>query len=76
MKLFVEQGQDVEEVEVIIRCRDLDREVSALLERLRSADHRLTGLKDGTMEIVEAKDVLYIETVDRSTFLYTADGIY
>ncbi len=76
MELFVEQGQDVEEVEVIIRCRDLDREVSALLERLRSADHRLTGLKDGTMEIVEAKDVLYIETVDRSTFLYTADGIY
>lgn len=76
MKLFVEQGQDVEEVEVVIRCRSLDREVSALLERLRSADHRMTGVKDGATRVIEVEDILYIDTADRATFLYTADGVY
>lgn len=76
MKLFVEQGQDVEEVEVVIRCRSLDREVSALLERLRSADHRMTGVKDGATQVIGVEDILYIDTADRATFLYTADGVY
>lgn len=76
MKLFVEQGRDVEEVEVVIRCRSLDREVSALLERLRSTDHRLTGVKDGATQVIEVEDVLYIDTADRITFLYTANGVY
>lgn len=76
MKLFVEQGQDVEEVEVVIRCQSLDWEVSALLERLRSADHRMTGVKDGATQVIEVEDILYMDTADRATFLYTADGVY
>ena len=39
-------------------------------------DARLTGEKDGETCILDADDVLYIDTVDRGTFLYTVEGVY
>ena len=43
---------------------------------LRLSDARLTGEKDGQTYVLEEDAVLYIDTVDRDTFLYTADGVY
>ena len=35
-----------------------------------------TGEKDGETCILDGAEVLYIDTVDRGTFLYTAGGVY
>lgn len=76
MKVIVEERQAVEQTEVIIRCRQMDGEVMRLAELLRLSDARLTGRKDGETCVLDARQVLYVETVDRGTFLYTADGVY
>ena len=76
MKITLLEHQDVTEPEVTIRCRQLDGRVARLLELLRLSDERLTGVKDGETCILDAARVLYIDTVDRATFLYTADGVY
>ena len=52
------------------------RQVSRLAELLRLSVARLTGEKDGQTCILDEDKVLYIDTVDRGTFLYTADGVY
>ena len=76
MKVTVEERPGLEEPEVIVRCARMDQRVSRLVELLRLAGARLTGERDGQTCILEEDDVLYIDTVDRGTFLYTADGVY
>ena len=74
MKVTVEEHPGLTETEVVIRCQKLDVQVSRILELLRLSDARLTGEKDGQTYVLEEDAVLYIDTVDRDTFLYTADG--
>ena len=76
MKVTVEERPGLEEPEVIVRCGRMDGRVSRLVELLRLSGARLTGERDGQTCILEEDDVLYIDTVDRVSFLYTADGVY
>ena len=76
MKVTVEECPGLEQTEVTIRCPRLDGSVARLAELLRLSDARLTGEKDGETCILDGADVLYIDTVDRGTFLYTEDGVY
>ena len=76
MKVTVEEQPELEQTEVVVRCKRLDSQVSRLMELLRLSDARLTGEKDGETCILDGPDVLYIDTVDRGTFLYTEDGVY
>jgi len=76
MKVTVEERPELGQTEVIVRCRRLDGQTSRLVELLRLSDARLTGEKDGETCILDGADVLYIDTVDRGTFLYTVDGVY
>jgi len=37
---------------------------------------KLTGRKEGRQHILEASDVVYIDSVEKHTFLYTSNGVY
>ncbi len=76
MKVTVEECPGLEQAEVNIRCPRLDAQLSRLVDLLRLSDARLTGEKDGETCILDGADVLYIDTVDRGTFLYTEEGVY
>ena len=76
MKVTVEKSPGLERTEVIVRCSRLDAQTARLVELLRLSDARLTGEKDGETCILDGAEVLYIDTVDRGTFLYTAGGVY
>ena len=76
MKVTVEECSEVEQTEVTVRCKRMDAQTARLIELLRLADAWLTGEKDGETCILDGAEVLYIDTVDRGTFLYTAGGVY
>ena len=76
MKVTIEERPELEQTEVIVRCPRLDAQAARLVELLRLSDARLTGEKDGETCILDVQQVLYIDTVDRGTFLYTEDGVY
>lgn len=76
MKVTVEECPELDQAEVVIRCPRLDARTARLVELLRLSDARLTGEKDGETCILDGAEVLYIDTVDRGTFLYTAGGVY
>ena len=63
------------DIEVVVRCRQLDDTVLSLLARLRVYDAKLTGERDGATYVLAAADVLYADTADKKTFLYTADAV-
>ena len=58
MKVTVEEHPELEETEVVVRCRRLDPQISRLLELLRLSDARLVGEKEGQTCILEEDRVL------------------
>lgn len=75
VKLTVEERPELEEVEVSIRCPAIDRRVRAIMAAANAADCRLFGTDDAGTFIVEPADVLYAETVDGRTFLYSRERV-
>lgn len=76
MRIIVEADPALKETEVVIRCKETTPQVMGLMAALRSFDQRLTGDRDGQTYLLEAGQVLYIESVDKRAFLYTAEGVY
>ena len=77
MRITTETDPSLEEVEVIIRCASrTDQEARRIYAALESADAKLWGIREGERCRLPAQTVLYIESVDRRTFLYTAEDSY
>ncbi len=76
MRLSIEEGEQYTETEVRIRCRKTDPELLRIVSLLQAYDRKLTGVKEGQTFLLEAADVLYIDTADKKTFLYTAKEVY
>ena len=76
MKIRIEQTS-VEENEVILRCAQLDDEMLRVLSLLRSGMQKLLVWNEQweTLPLSVSK-VVYCETVEEKTFVYTHDGIY
>lgn len=75
MKIVIEERDDFEEIKVAIFCKRADRQVLDMVARLRMLDRKVTGRAGGDTRIVGAEEVFYIESVDRHTFIYTADEV-
>ena len=76
MRITLEEDPRLTETEVVIPCREATPQVTGLLAALRSFDQRLTGEREGRTYLLEAGQVLYIESVDKRTFLYTEENVY
>ena len=75
MKVSIEEG--FTETEVIIKCPALTEEIRSWKAYLLSgASTKLSATKDGTVYLVDKAAVLYFESVDRRTFVYTENDVY
>lgn len=64
------------DIEVTIRCPRAEGEALRLFTLLNEDRRKLTGVREGETFLLEAGDILYIDTVDRRTFLYTKEAVY
>lgn len=60
---------------VEIHCREVTSETERLERYIRRFDERLTASENGTTYNVSIEEILYIESVDKKTFLYTTGHI-
>ena len=76
MKIRIEHAP-LEENEVILRCAQLDDEMLRVLSLLRSGMQKLLVWNEHReMLPLSVSKVVYCETVEEKTFVYTHDGIY
>ena len=61
---------------VDIRCHKVTEEVREIADFVRMRQGKLYGRSEEGQTEVAVVDVLYIESVDERTFLYTAEGVY
>lgn len=76
MKISIVEGQEFGETEIVIRCRKADPQILKLAASLSAFDKKVTGHKDQQTFLLDEGEILYIESVDKRTFLYTEDGVY
>ncbi len=75
MNVTITEDPALDDVEVRIACPRIDERVQRIVANLGAFDRALVGVRDGTTYRVGADDVLYAETVDGATFLYTAEAV-
>ena len=75
MKITVEERKTAQDLEVTIICARADRRVLDMITRLRMLDRKVTGAADGCTRALSAEEVLFIESIDKRTFIYTADTV-
>lgn len=66
IKKDIESGTAVE-----IHCREVTSETERLERYISRFDERLTASENGSTYNVQIDEILYIESVDKKTFLYT-----
>ncbi|MDO4545716.1 MAG: LytTR family DNA-binding domain-containing protein [Bacillota bacterium] len=76
MKITLNQDPAFEDTEVIINCPAADEDILRIVALLRIFQQKLTGVKDGQTHLIDLKELLYIESVDKKTFFYTAESVY
>ena len=75
MKIRIEQIKDGEE-EVILRYREKTREIEEILSYLNKRSRTILCKKDGEDVLVNPRDVIYLESVDGTTYAYTENEVY
>lgn len=63
-------------LQVIIECRKADEEVMKLKSHIELFENKLQARLGDKSFLISPADVLYFESVDDHTFLYTADNVY
>lgn len=76
MKIEILLDEGAKDLTVTVTCGRLTAEVERVLAALRMMNDQLTGKKDGEVHLIDPSQVIYIESVDRRTFLYTAGAVY
>ena len=76
MKITLNQDPAFPETEIIINCPQADEDILRLVAMLRIHQHKLVGLWEGESHLLDIKDILYIDTADKHTFLYTRESVY
>lgn len=77
MKITVELKEEYPiSPQVLIQCNENNQEVQEIVHLLESKDRKLIGSLDHEEHVLDPKDVLYAESVDGVTYLYTSENVY
>ena len=76
MKIHIREDPSFNETEITINCNAINQDVEKIISLLRVMDLKLTGEKGNQTYIINASQVLYIDTVDKKTFFYTKSDVY
>lgn len=75
MKVFITQDKNNKDIFVEIHCSVIDSDIEKLNTYISNYDKRIKANDEGETLYVELSDILYFESVDNKTFIYTADRI-
>ncbi len=76
LKIHINEDSNLQDIELIINCKKTDEKVLKIVAMLSVLDRKITGIKNNLTYILDVSKILYIDTVDKRTFLYTKDDVY
>lgn len=76
MKISINVDEAVKDIEITISCNRLTPEIEKMLATLRILDRQLMATKGEETYLLDVSKVIYLESVDRKTFVYTVENVY
>lgn len=76
MKISINVDADISDTEILISCSHLTPEIERILATLRILDKQIMAKKEDETYLLEVSKVIYLESVDRKTYVYTAEEVY
>ena len=76
MKIEIDIDDKYQDTEVVIRANKLDSDVERLIAMMRVVNMQIGVRQNDETFLLDTEKILYIETVDRRTFVYTQDETY
>ena len=76
MKIEIDIDGKYPDTEVVIRANKLDSDVERLVAMMRMVNMQIGVRKNDETYLLDVEKILYIEAVERKTFVYTSDETY
>lgn len=76
MKITINVDEKTDETRIDISCRELTPEVEQMIATLRMINQQILVTKDEESHLLDVAAIVYIEAVERKTFVYTEKDIY
>ena len=76
MKILIEDPVAGEEDQVIIRCREMSKDLLLLITNLKAQKHTFIGLNGNDIHRIDPALIYYFETVDNRVFIYCREKVF
>lgn len=76
MKIEIDVNEGYQDTEVKICCNRLTPDIEKIIATLRILNRQLTVKKAGEIYLLDVCEVIYAESIDKKTFVYTEKEVY
>lgn len=76
LKIEINVNEEYKDTEIKISCARLTPDIEKILATLRMLNRQLTVDKEGETYLLDVSGVIYAESIDRKTFVYTEKEVY
>ncbi|MDD6307556.1 MAG: LytTR family DNA-binding domain-containing protein, partial [Clostridiales bacterium] len=76
LKISINVDAEKKDTEIVISCSQLTPEIEEILATLRILNQQLMVTKGEETYILDVAKIIYIEAMERKTFVYTKDSYY
>lgn len=76
LKITINIDEAVNDTEIQISCKKLTPEIEKMLATLRILNQQVMVLKGDETYILDVSKIIYIEAMERKTFVYTQDDFF
>jgi DNA-binding LytR/AlgR family response regulator len=76
MKILIEEPTAGEEEQIIIRCREMSKELLALINNFKAQRHTIIGLDGSDIHRIDPSLIYYFEAVDNKVFIYCREKVF
>ncbi len=76
MKITINIDENIGDTEITVSCGSLTADVEKIIAAIRLLDRQMTVSKGDESYIINVGNIVYAESVDRKTFVYTTDDCF
>lgn len=76
MKIVIEEIKNIEETEVIIKCKEVDEEVRRLETQIKLMDAKIIARKDDRNYALSPSEIYYFDSIDNDVFAYLQKDVF
>ena len=76
LKITINIDENLQDTEIVVNCGRMTAETEQMISALRLFDRQITVSKENEIYFLDISRIIYVESVDRKTFVYTSDDCF